>query len=1189
MARVIVCPGQGCGHHNPISDGSFPNTCAKCQASLLGQIPVDPEDVGVQGSSNSAERSGQACPRCRGRNPKDAGVCVFCGAPMSAGMSREPAAPQSPLPVDLARRFDVVEVLPAHSAEADLFVVQPRVGGPTKFLKLYRQGLNPDREVLRRLQAASADHVVRIDEFGEVATGGGMRFFEVQELLPLGSLRAELSQRGKWLPQRVEDLVREMVEALGHLEVSGLRHGDVKPENIMFRAKAPMDLVLTDFGGVQITHASVHVGQLGVFSIDYVAPEAAVGSKDDGRTLHRKSDYFSLGVIVAECLLGRHPVRLESAHARSAVLVKSGAPTDELPERFALLVQGLTAVDPAVRFGKQEVDRWLARDPTLLAPKIVEPQSDGKPYIFNKKPYYNLDALADGMHDAPAVGALWIEGGYLARGLSDHFKDHDRAFTVENIAREHGSGPVVLMYCLQVLSPRDYPRLLGVELTHENLAVASAQAVKGDEAAKRLVDLLWNEQILARFPERAEPGIKNPDAYRSIDAAWRKHVADFESTAADLNKHVNAEDRLSAQAPRELRYHALAWAASAQHCTQAAADLTAQLEESRWPAWFANAVSASATRPGALLALSKFAAAVRRAAPAGSANAANRSTTKFGLGSLGSNLSQSLSNLAGRVLLVGVVLAAGYWLVFVYKGGTIHTRGVAPSAPATTSSLGGSSDTSSEPSRSMGIEKLLVEVQSFAETETAKVLAVARKGNGPDIEAAALRAGRGFDFTPYHVTQDAALASRLNAQALAEFNTKADVVRAYNLQREAFRANPLNSEVAGNFAIYAQRVSSLDEALSAVYVALSLSRPPNKTSRTADWATLAAIYAKQGDTDRAADALYVTLGMAPDVGKRCYSAIYSTMYVYGDELRPVTERMLARVREQDLSRAPACRLPVDWSTPPSQVKFESNSKLTINGMDPVRLGFGSEKFKSIFGRSLSLLDCVPGPHADLRTCAIRDNFLGDVNGSLVVRVGGGIEERIVGISIDDPAISTPSQVKVGGSIDDIQRAYGSKFVLETVGNNLIRLPGTGSDIDFELRFGLRDRHIVNMAAVVSSAYAHQAANEPAFTRGSASTDQGSVAFSIDLPFTKTMNGQPYSSPRLSIPEGARAREYDFLIQPVNGAVDVNVTATRGNFTYASSSRGIRKCQLGPWKSVQISNISAQSIKVTLRKRRSMCS
>jgi serine/threonine protein kinase len=630
MARVIVCSGQGCGHQNPISNDSFPITCAKCQASLLGQIPVDPEQIDVQVASKPAEQSGQACPRCRERNPKDVGVCVFCGAPMSDGVASQPTAPQSPLPVDLARRFEVVDVLPALSAEADLFVVQPRVGGPAKFLKLYRQGLSPDREVLARLQSASADHVVRLDEFGEVASGGGMRFFEVQELLPLGSLRAELSQRGKWLPQRVEDLVREMVEALGHLEVSGLRHGDVKPENIMFRAKAPMDLVLTDFGGVQISDASVHVGQLGVFSIDYVAPEAAVGSKDDGRTLHRKSDYFSLGVIVAECLLGRHPVRLESAHARSGVLVKSGAPTDELPERFALLVKGLTAVDPAVRFGKQEVDRWLARDPTLLAPRIVDPQSDGKPYLFNKKPYFNLDALADGMHDAPAVGALWIEQGLLEKALSDHFKDHDRAFTVANIAREHASGPMVLMYCLQVLSPRDYPRLLGVELTHDNLVVASAQAVQGDEAAKRLVDLLWNEQILVRFPERAEPPIKNPDGYRSIDAAWRTHVADFETTAANVNKHVNAEDRLSTQAPRELRHHALAWAASAPHCTQAAADLTAQLKQTRWPAWFANAMSASAARPGALLALSKFTAAVLRATPASPSPLAARPTTDLG-------------------------------------------------------------------------------------------------------------------------------------------------------------------------------------------------------------------------------------------------------------------------------------------------------------------------------------------------------------------------------------------------------------------------------------------------------------------------------------------------------------------------------------------------------------------------------
>ena len=673
MARVIVCQGQGCGHHNPISPGSVPLTCSSCQGSLLGQVPVDPEEIGVQVTASTVGQASRACPRCRGSNPRDATACVFCGAPMSHDAEPQHAEPQSPLPVDLARRFDVIEALPAHSAEADLFIVQPRSGGPTKFLKLYRQGLSPDREVLKRLQAASADHVAHLDEFGEVAHSGALRFFEVQELLPLGSLRADLNDRGQWHAQMVEDLVREMAEALVHLEVSGLRHGDVKPENIMFRSKAPMDLVLTDFGGVQISDASVHVGQHGVFSIDYVAPEAAVGSKGDGRALHRKSDYFSLGVIVAECLLGRHPVRLESVHARSAVLVKEGAPTEELPERFALLVKGLTAIDPAVRFGKPEVDRWLARDPTLLAPKLPQP-SDTKPYTFNKKPYYNLDALSDAMHDAPAVGALWIEQGLLDKGLADHFKDHDRAFSVANIAKEQSSGQLALMYCLQVLSPREYPRLLGVELTHGNLVVASAQAAQGDEAARRLVDLLWNEQILVHFPERADPPIKDPDAYAGIDAAWRKHLDAFEAAATDANNRVRPEDRLSTQAPRELRYPALGWAANPQLCTQAAAELTAQLGEVRRPPWFASAVTASADRPGALVAMSTFVAAVRRITSELEANAKSRSTKDIGLKPLSSENSRSFPTWMGGVLFVGLVLGALYlhWSIFLStfeKGG----------------------------------------------------------------------------------------------------------------------------------------------------------------------------------------------------------------------------------------------------------------------------------------------------------------------------------------------------------------------------------------------------------------------------------------------------------------------------------------------------------------------------------------
>lgn len=491
--------------------------------------------------------------------------------------------------------------------------------------------------------------------------------------------------------------------------------------------------------------------------------------------------------------------------------------------------------------------------------------------------------------------------------------------------------------------------------------------------------------------------------------------------------------------------------------------------------------------------------------------------------------------------------------------------------------------------RLVSINDLLVAVQRFSRIEIERALAVAQRGDAKEIQAAALQAGRGFDFTPYSVSRDNARATRLNTQALAKFNTEGDILGAYKLQLAAFEANPFNSEVAGNLAIYAQSLSRLDEALSAVSLALALPRPPDKTGRTADWATLAAIYAKQGDIDRATDALYVTLGMASDVSARCYSAIYSTINVYGDPLRPATERMIERVHAQGLSRAPACRLPIDWTAPPSQIKFEPTSKLTINGMNPVRLGFTSDQFEGVFGRSLEALECIQRPDGRLRECAIRDNFLGDVRGSLIIDRVDGVGDRVVGISINDASVSTPSQVQIGSSADDVVEAYGRKFVLDKASDTLIRLPGIEKDVDFELRFELHDRQVTSMSAVISSAYSSKQPEEVAATENNWGVIMPKMpAFSVDQPFFKQMDEKAYTSPRLSLPEGANPRNYTFSIRVLGGSVDVNVIATRGEFSYNSSERGVKLCQLGAWKSIQISNASAQSIEVKLKKVRSPC-
>src|SRR5687767_3880971 len=52
------------------------------------------------------------------------------------------------LPADLAARFEVVRALDAAGSEADAFLVRDQ--GTVMFAKIYRRGIRPNSEVLRR-------------------------------------------------------------------------------------------------------------------------------------------------------------------------------------------------------------------------------------------------------------------------------------------------------------------------------------------------------------------------------------------------------------------------------------------------------------------------------------------------------------------------------------------------------------------------------------------------------------------------------------------------------------------------------------------------------------------------------------------------------------------------------------------------------------------------------------------------------------------------------------------------------------------------------------------------------------------------------------------------------------------------------------------------------------------------------
>lgn len=198
-----------------------------------------------------------------------------------------------------------------------------------------------------------------------------------------------------------------------------------------------------------------------------------------------------------------------------------------------------------------------------------------------------------------------------------------------------------------------------------------------------------------------------------------------------------------------------------------------------------------------------------------------------------------------------------------------------------------------------------------------QVLQAASEGQPTDVEAVARAAAREFDFQPRlaALTRDRQTARPLNAQALALAGTEITPERAREalaIQRQAFAADPFDIEIAGNLAIYLLRSGDVTQAARFTVYAMSLPRPLANTGRTADWSTLAAVFAAAGDPERARHALFVTLALTSNVAKRCEVAVNATRNTYGPVLRAATEAMLERVRERDLSDAPECALPINW-------------------------------------------------------------------------------------------------------------------------------------------------------------------------------------------------------------------------------------------------------------------------------------
>jgi len=474
------------------------------------------------------------------------------------------------LPESLARRYRLVRQLPTQGAEADLLLIEPAAGADPVVCKLYRPGLRPNTEVLSRISASHPETVVRILEHGETE---GISY-EIMEWAEHGSLRALLDQ-GAFSPARAGQLLSELHAALGGLHAQHILHRDLKPENLLVRCIDPLRIALTDFGIASVSDTTLHFTSVHR-TVRYAAPEAAAG------VVSPASDYWSVGMILAEALTGRHPFAGLSERVVALRLSTHPVPLEDLDEPWLTLCRGLLVRDPAHRWGKAEIDRWLAQDRTLTVPVETDAPRDpgglraSRPYRIQGTECWTGKELAAQLAQHWTDGVKGLQRNLIAPWLRDELHDQDSVLLVMDLLEDQSMTPDQrLLRLILHLAPEQPPVWKGMSLAVSDLTALARRALQGEAECRDALADIWDRGIVPTLAQAGHTTLGElhnrwSEAVTSYRQGWEKVIAggaparakpDLRTALPALLLAVSDRDFVRAlrdQAEREIRADAMA-------------------------------------------------------------------------------------------------------------------------------------------------------------------------------------------------------------------------------------------------------------------------------------------------------------------------------------------------------------------------------------------------------------------------------------------------------------------------------------------------------------------------------------------------------------------------------------------------------------------------------------------------------